>query len=105
MLCNLIPIIEIVSIFTVIFRDDRKSVFDLICSTKVVEYKTQKNLIIKSVLSIILPYIMLAILAYTGLLYLANTQSKSNITPIQKDEATQTYNISYLNQSTQLSIN
>jgi uncharacterized RDD family membrane protein YckC len=84
MLCNLIPASEFISLFMVLLRKDKKSLFDVICKTKNIQYKTQKHILAKSIASVILCHVAI-ILGFVGLFYFfqAVPVPKINIKPIE----------------------
>jgi uncharacterized RDD family membrane protein YckC len=65
MLCNWIPFSSDFSVFSVFLREDKKSAYDIICSTKVIQFQNQKNLVLKAALATVIPYLFSLILAIT----------------------------------------
>lgn len=70
---NLIPMSEVISGITILTRDDKKSLYDLISKTKTVEYKTQKHLTLKSILSIVIPILVLLVLFVVFIILAVNS--------------------------------
>jgi purine-cytosine permease-like protein len=73
MFSNWIPFSSDFSVFSVSLREDKKSAYDLICSMKVIQFQNQKNLVLKSVLCTIIPFVFMTIL---GLISVAINLSK-----------------------------
>jgi uncharacterized RDD family membrane protein YckC len=68
MLCNQIPVSELISIVMIFTREDKKSLYDLICKTKNIQFKTQKNILAKSIIAIA-SCLVAIVLGFFGLYY------------------------------------
>jgi uncharacterized RDD family membrane protein YckC len=84
MMCNQIPVSELISTIMVFVREDKKSLYDLICKTKNIQFKTQKNILAKSIIAII-SCLAAVVLGFFGLYYFfqAVPMPKVNIKPVE----------------------